>query len=114
MFTFINRFQVTGDVTEFERVLNTISEYMTRQPGFRSARLYRSTCDQQVYVETAEWDSAEAHQQALSGGEFRGAVGELMKLATAEPSPFDLLTQHDTASATTPTPLGARCSCTTG
>jgi long-chain acyl-CoA synthetase len=100
MFTFINRFQVTGDVTEFERVLSTIGEYMTRQPGFRSARLYRSARDQQVYVETAEWDSAEAHQQALSGEGFRGAVRELMKLARAEPGPFVLLAQHDTASAT--------------
>ncbi|MGA8117301.1 MAG: antibiotic biosynthesis monooxygenase family protein [Actinocatenispora sp.] len=94
MFTFINRFTVTGDAVEFERVLGTIGDHMRQQPGFRSARLYRSSRDPQVYVETAEWDDAAAHKKALDADGFRSMMGPLMKLASAEPGGFDLLVEH--------------------
>ncbi|MFD0399002.1 antibiotic biosynthesis monooxygenase family protein [Kitasatospora sp. NPDC059811] len=94
MFTFINRFTVTGDKTEFEAVVGEITAYMSAQPGFRSHRLYRSAADAQVYVETAEWDDAVSHKQATGSPEFRSRVGRVMALAQAEPAPFDLITQH--------------------
>jgi heme-degrading monooxygenase HmoA len=94
MFTFINRFTVTGDIGEFETIVGEISDYMSAQPGFRSHKLYRSAADATVYVETAEWDDAAAHKQATSGQEFRSRVGRVMQLAKAEPAPFELVGQH--------------------
>lgn len=95
MFTFINRFTVTGDTAEFESVLGEITQYMTAQEGFRTSNLYRSARDPQTYVEMAEWTDAQAHRAALSGDGFQVPVQKLMKLATAEPAPFDLLARHD-------------------
>ncbi|MFI9273560.1 antibiotic biosynthesis monooxygenase family protein [Kitasatospora sp. NPDC052896] len=94
MFTFINRFTVTGDSTEFESLVKEITAFMSAQPGFRSHRLYRSAADARVYVETAEWDDAAAHKAATASPEFRSRVGKVMGLAQAEPAPFDLVAQH--------------------
>ncbi|MQS11264.1 antibiotic biosynthesis monooxygenase [Streptomyces kaniharaensis] len=94
MFTFINRFTVTGDVAQFETLVGEISDFMSTQPGFRSHRLYRSAADASVYVETAEWDDAASHKAATGSPEFRSRVGKVMGLAQAEPAPFDLIAQH--------------------
>lgn len=94
VFTFINRFTVTGDATEFRRLLGQITAHMTAQPGFRSHRLYQSARDEAVFTEIAEWDSAEDHQRATAGKGFREPVGEAMKHATAEPAPFVLRAEH--------------------
>ncbi|RJQ86843.1 antibiotic biosynthesis monooxygenase family protein [Amycolatopsis panacis] len=94
MFTFINRFTVTGDAAEFRRLLGQITAHMTAQPGFRSHRLYQSARDEAVFTEIAEWDSAEDHQRATAGKGFREPVGEAMKHATAEPAPFVLRAEH--------------------
>ncbi|HET9118260.1 MAG TPA: AMP-binding protein, partial [Pseudonocardiaceae bacterium] len=99
MFTFINRFTVTGDAVEFERLLGQITAHMIAQPGFRSHRLYQSAQNNSVYTEIAEWDSADAHKQATSGADFREPVREVMKHATADPSPFVLRSEHDIAVA---------------
>ncbi|SEG93572.1 Acyl-CoA synthetase (AMP-forming)/AMP-acid ligase II [Actinacidiphila yanglinensis] len=95
MHYFVNRFTVTGDAEEFERLLGKITDYMAGQPGFRSYKLYRSVQDRNVYVETAEWDDAAAHQKAVSGDGFRGPVMEIMKLAKAEAGPYTLVTEHN-------------------
>ncbi|RBQ20072.1 antibiotic biosynthesis monooxygenase [Spongiactinospora rosea] len=94
MYTFINRFTVSGDAAEFEGLLGKITEYMSRQPGFRSYKLYRSSNDPKVYVETAEWDDGGSHKQAVGRDGFRALVGPVMKLATAEPGPFELVSQQ--------------------
>ncbi|NGO67611.1 AMP-binding protein, partial [Streptomyces boncukensis] len=94
MHYFVNRFTVTGDAAEFERLLGKITDYMAAQPGFRSYRLYRSAQDPQIYVETAEWTDGAAHQQAVSGEGFLGPVREVMKLAEAEAGPYTLVTER--------------------
>ncbi|MBV6695853.1 antibiotic biosynthesis monooxygenase family protein [Kitasatospora aureofaciens] len=94
MFTFINRFTVTGDVAEFEALVGEITDFMSTQSGFRSHRFYRSAADATVYVETAEWDDAASHKAATGSPEFRSRVGKVMGLAQAEPAPFDLIAQH--------------------
>ncbi|MFC5183695.1 antibiotic biosynthesis monooxygenase family protein [Actinomadura harenae] len=91
MFTFINKFVVTGDQAEFEAVLDQIGRYMAKQPGYRAHRLYRSMQGRPVYVEMAEWDSPDAHRAAASGETFRESVTALMSLATAEPGGFELI-----------------------
>ena len=97
MHHFVNRFTVTGDTEEFERLLGKITDHMAAQPGFRGYRLYRSAQDPTVYVETAEWTDGAAHKQAIGGDGFRGPVMEVMKLAKAEPGPYTLVTERENA-----------------
>ncbi|KOG87064.1 oxygenase, partial [Streptomyces varsoviensis] len=94
MFTFINRFTVSGDTAAFEAGIAEITEHMTQQPGFHSHRLYRSAKDAAVYVEVAEWDDAESHQRAVRTEGFQRAVRPVMSLATADPAPFATVTAH--------------------
>lgn len=97
MFYFINRFTVTGDHAEFEQILADINKYMSAQPGFRKHRLYRSARDPQVYVETAEWESAEQHKKAISGDDFLAGIKRIMAHATAEPAPFTVVRENSAA-----------------
>lgn len=99
MHHFINRYTVTGDVDEFRRLLARLSSYMREQPGFAAHRLYRSARDERTFVEVAEWTDASAHRKALAGEGFQGPVAELRKHATADPAPFELLSEHSVADA---------------
>ena len=88
MFTFINRFTVSGDPVEFERVLAKLHGFMKAQPGYGSHQLYRSKKDPQIYVEIAHWDAPEAHRAAVSSVGFAAWIDELRQLTTADPAPF--------------------------
>ncbi|MCX5199458.1 antibiotic biosynthesis monooxygenase [Streptomyces sp. NBC_00249] len=97
MHVFINRYTVTGDIEEFRRLLGQLSAHMRAQPGFHSHQLYRSARDERTYVELAEWTDPDSHRQALAGEGFQGPVAELRKLATADPAPFELLSEYRAA-----------------
>lgn len=103
MFTLINRFTVTGDTEEFENVLEGLTGFMIKQPGFRTHRLYHSNKDPQIYVEISEWDDPTGHRAAMGSEDFRGWVQKLMKLTTADPAPFTVIKEYDatTDAATT-------------
>jgi heme-degrading monooxygenase HmoA len=88
MFTFINRFTVSGDPVEFERVLARLHGFMKAQPGYGSHQLYRSKKDPEVYVEIAHWNDPDAHRAAVSSAGFAERIGELRHLTTADPAPF--------------------------
>ncbi|MEV4053673.1 antibiotic biosynthesis monooxygenase family protein [Amycolatopsis sp. NPDC049688] len=90
MHVLINRFTLTGDAAEFERVLGEITEHMAQQPGFRSYALYRARDDSPVYVETAEWDSKDDHAKATGTERFRSLVKQVMPLVSVEPGSFEL------------------------
>ncbi|WP_406636051.1 antibiotic biosynthesis monooxygenase family protein [Amycolatopsis sp. WGS_07] len=94
MYTFINRFTVSGDTAEFERLIGEITDHMQTQPGFGSHALYRSGRNANVYLEIALWDSAADHQAATGSPEFRSRVQQVIKLAAADPAPFDLVSEH--------------------
>jgi long-chain acyl-CoA synthetase len=94
LFTFINRFTVTGDQAEFDRLLGEIAAHMKQQPGFRSYRLYRSARDPKVYLETAEWADADSHNQAKATEGFLVPVKQIREHVAAEPGPFDLMVHH--------------------
>ncbi|WP_199510893.1 AMP-binding protein [Nucisporomicrobium flavum] len=97
MFILINRFTVTGDNKEFEETLEGMTAFMTSHAGFRSHKLYHSAKDPQIYVEISEWDDPSGHRQAMGSEEFKGWVGRLMKLATADPAPFTVLKDYAAA-----------------
>ncbi|MEU5940790.1 AMP-binding protein [Micromonospora sp. NPDC047548] len=99
VFTLINRFTVTGDTDEFEAVLENLTNFMIKQPGFRTHRLYHSAKEPKIYVEISEWDDPSGHRQAMGSDEFKGFVQQLMKVTTADPAPFTILKSYDVAVA---------------
>lgn len=80
MYTLINEFTVTGDVTEFQQILADFNAYMSQQPGAGGYTLLRSTRRPTVFVELAEWESAEAHQAAVHSEGFGPLVARLRPL----------------------------------
>ena len=84
--TMVNKFSVFGDPDEFERVWMASADFMRTQPGFRNFRLMRSVMDPLVYVNIAEWESAEDHHRVLQGPDFQAHIKELAALATPEPN----------------------------
>jgi quinol monooxygenase YgiN len=82
MLTLINEFTVTGDVDEFQQVLSEFNAYMSSLPGSGEYRLLRSTRRPEVFVELAEWESAEAHQAAVKSEGFLPLVARLRPLVS--------------------------------
>jgi quinol monooxygenase YgiN len=80
MLTLINEFTVTGDVEEFQRVLGDFNAYMSVLPGAGEYRLLRSTRRPEVFVELADWESVEAHQNAVKSEGFIPLVSRLRPL----------------------------------
>lgn len=97
MFHNINRFTVSGDVEEFERLLREVNKHMSAQPGFHFHRLYRSEREPNVYVETSEWESPELHKAAMSQDGFWGPVKQIGQLATVEPGAFEVVRESRAA-----------------
>ncbi|MFL1429450.1 MULTISPECIES: antibiotic biosynthesis monooxygenase family protein [unclassified Nocardiopsis] len=95
MFTFINTFTVSGDSDEFLETLGSMTDYMIKQPGFLSTRLYRSLWKEKTFVEVAVWDSADSHREAAGSQAFQEFIPRLMKLTTADPGGYELLKSHD-------------------
>jgi quinol monooxygenase YgiN len=64
---------------------------MGAQPGARRFQLLRSTADPLVFVEVAEWESAEHHRSAISTDTFRERVRDLPKVARVERGRYEVL-----------------------
>jgi long-chain acyl-CoA synthetase len=95
MVTLINKFTLTGDPADFERTWAASSDIMSTQPGFVRFRLVRALNDPSVYINIAEWESAEAHQKVLQSDAFRSHIIDLAKVATAEPYLCDMILEYD-------------------
>ncbi|MEV1241802.1 antibiotic biosynthesis monooxygenase family protein [Nonomuraea sp. NPDC050022] len=94
MVTLVNKLTCTGDLTEFTRILEHLTEYMRAQPGYLSSELLRSVHHPEVYVEVARWESAEAHRNAVTGDGFRERVAGLGALATVDPDVYDVVHEN--------------------
>jgi long-chain acyl-CoA synthetase len=95
MVTLINRFTVHGDGSEFEKVFEASSEFMRKQPGFLRHRLVRSLSDPQVYVNLAEWESVERHQEVVGSPEFAEHIKGLASLAKVEPDLYSPIFERE-------------------
>jgi quinol monooxygenase YgiN len=92
MLTLINEFTVTGDVDEFLAVLADFNTYMSSLPGAGEYKLLRSTRRPEVFVELADWESAEAHQNAVKSEGFIPLVSRLRPLvAKSVPDLYETL-----------------------
>src|SRR2546430_409409 len=95
MVTMVNKFTVTADPAEFERIWTASSDFMRKQPGFISFRLMRSLQDPQVYINIAEWADAESHMRVLQTDDFRAHITELATVAKPEPYLCDVVLEYD-------------------
>jgi quinol monooxygenase YgiN len=95
--TLINKLVVTGDPGDFEQVSEALTAYMRQQPGYIRFQLFRSLRQPTVYVELAEWESAEQHKAAVTSEGFRSRVQPLAKLATVEPDIFEVIREGRSA-----------------
>ncbi len=94
MVTLVNKLTVTGDLGEFTRILDALTEYMRAQPGYLSAELMHSVRNPEVYVEVARWEGAEAHRRAVTSEGFRERVAGLGAVATVDPDLYEVVREH--------------------
>lgn len=96
MVEFLNCFGVKpGGKQEFFTVWLEVNTYMRAKPGYVGHTLYRSLSPDATYryVNTAQWESAQACQEAHDQG-FRELAGALAQQGvTSTPSPYELV--HD-------------------
>lgn len=85
MVTFVNKLTINGDVEEFFRIKDSLTEFMSAQPGYRSSSMLRQIGQPNVFIELAEWDDAASHQRAVRSDAFQARVKGLGGLATVEP-----------------------------
>jgi long-chain acyl-CoA synthetase len=97
MITLVNKFVVSGDTAEFERIWKSSSDFMRQQPGFISFQLVRSISDPTVYINIARWADAESHQRVMRGEAFREHIVELGKVARPEPHLCEVVIEHAAA-----------------
>lgn len=88
MVTFVNKLTVHGDVDAFRAVRARLSAYMSAQPGYVSHHHLRALGQDNVHLEIAVWESAEAHRAAVAGDGFAALVADLKLLVTAEPAMY--------------------------
>ncbi|MGW0737858.1 antibiotic biosynthesis monooxygenase family protein [Streptomyces sp. NPDC002851] len=94
MITFINRFHVTGDAEEFEKVFDATSAYFAAQPGFIQHRLLRHLDEPHLYVNVAEWRDEESFRTALAQPEFAGHRAALRELSSSDPNLYTTLLER--------------------
>ena len=96
MVTFVNKLTVNGDLAEFLRIKQSMTEFMSAQPGYRRSSTLRHVGQHNVFIEMAEWDDADSHQAALRSEEFRALIKGLGGLATAEPGLYQEVAEDGT------------------
>ncbi|MYW97965.1 antibiotic biosynthesis monooxygenase [Amycolatopsis rubida] len=102
MFYTVNRYTVSGDAEEFDRLLREVNRHMSAQPGFHVYRLYRSESEPKVYLETSQWETAEQHRAAMTQDGFWGPVKKIGEIAAVEPGSFQLVRENRAAEVRQP------------
>ncbi|NYH55656.1 heme-degrading monooxygenase HmoA [Nocardiopsis arvandica] len=85
MVTFVNRFEVSGPVEEFERAFEATSDFFRTQPGFVSHRMLRHLEHSGHYVNVAEWRDVDSFREAVGHPGFEPHARILRALATSTP-----------------------------
>ncbi|EMF53311.1 MULTISPECIES: antibiotic biosynthesis monooxygenase family protein [Streptomyces] len=82
---FVNKLTLIGDAEEFESRYEAVGAFMETQPGLVRYSLVRSTKDDSVYFNIAEWDDEDTFRKALAEPEFRRRLDALTGLIKGEP-----------------------------
>ena len=91
MVILVNKFTLQTEPEHFEEVFNASSEFMVSQPGFINHTLVKSLSDPKIYVNIAEWESADAHLAVIASEGFRTHISTLATVATAEPGLYSVV-----------------------
>jgi quinol monooxygenase YgiN len=92
----VMRFAVAADEAEgFAAGAARAVEALSRQPGYRSARLGRAADDAAVWALVTEWDGARAWRKALSAFDVRVELTPLTVFAIDEAGAFEVLLAQD-------------------
>ncbi|MEH0584494.1 antibiotic biosynthesis monooxygenase [Streptomyces sp. B21-106] len=87
--TLVNRFQLTGDAEEFEKVFAATSAFFAAQPGFVEHTLHRRLGDPSSYVNIARWADNASLRAAVAQPEFQPHSAALRALAVSSPELFE-------------------------
>jgi heme-degrading monooxygenase HmoA len=93
MVTFVNKMTVNGDIDEFLKIKQSLTEFMSAQPGYRNSWTLHHLSRDDVFIEMAEWDDAASHQAAVRSEEFQSRVKGLGSLASVEPGLYEELAE---------------------
>jgi heme-degrading monooxygenase HmoA len=74
MVVFVNKLVLTGSAEDLESIYADVSTFFAAQPGLIRFQLLRSGKDPSVYINIAEWESAELFRQAVSQEKFQTSV----------------------------------------
>ncbi|MGW4233270.1 antibiotic biosynthesis monooxygenase [Streptomyces sp. NBC_01102] len=94
MITFINRFEVTGPIEEFEAAFEETSAFFAAQPGFVGHRMLKHLNAPGRYVNVADWTDEESFRRALGRPEFAVHRTALQKLGSSEPNIYTPLLER--------------------
>ncbi|KFF97870.1 antibiotic biosynthesis monooxygenase [Streptomyces europaeiscabiei] len=82
---FVNKLTLIGDAEEFENRYEAVGTFMETQPGLIRYSLVRSSKDESIYFNIAEWEDEETFRKALAEPEFRTRLDALTGLIKGEP-----------------------------
>ncbi|MEU4744795.1 antibiotic biosynthesis monooxygenase [Actinosynnema sp. NPDC023658] len=84
MVVFVNKLVLNGAPEDLERLYRSVSDFFREQPGLLRFRLLRSRRDPAVYLNVAEWESAELFERAVRQEWFRAAA-RVSEVADGDP-----------------------------
>jgi len=87
--TLVNRFQLTGEAEEFEKVFAATSAFFAAQPGFVEHTLHRRIGEPASYVNIARWADGASLRAAVAQPEFQPHSAALRALAVSTPELFE-------------------------
>lgn len=79
--TFVNRFTLKGEPSEFERAFAEIADFMEAQSGILGYTLSQDVENPKEYVNIALWKDAQSLRAAAAHPDFRSHVVALRGLA---------------------------------
>lgn len=95
MITFVNKFTLTGEASEFELHFEMVAEFMFRQDGFVRHSFLRSIHDPCIYINIAEWESASALRAVIETPEFELCAAPLRELAQSVPAIYEAISENE-------------------
>ncbi|WP_406631996.1 antibiotic biosynthesis monooxygenase family protein [Amycolatopsis sp. WGS_07] len=91
MIVLVNKMTVTGSPETYEKLYERAGRYMEEQPGLIRYQLSRSQKESDVYFNVAEWESAEAFEQAARGERFAELLADLSGLVESDQDLYEVV-----------------------
>ncbi|WP_116199115.1 antibiotic biosynthesis monooxygenase family protein [Amycolatopsis circi] len=91
MIVLVNKMTVLGSAETYERLYERAGRYMEEQPGLIRYQLARSQKQPDVYFNVAEWETAEAFEQAARGERFAELLADLTGLVESDQDVYQVV-----------------------